>query len=103
MIISNNGDTPKNIDFSGLRLGSVVHVPIEQAWNMRKNGSGTGSMEQKRTNSTMDKMRVSMRNGSPEPINATELELKGNRLQDGKHRLIIAKEFGMKTYPIKIT
>ena len=80
----------------------ILHIPIDIAYEMRRRGSYIGDMSPKRTDTTMNAIRASMQAGRIEPINATVTEFKGGRLQDGKHRILIAKQLGMQTYPINV-
>lgn len=78
-------------------------IPTEDAFEMRRKGSVIGSMEAKRTPETMQRIEKSMiKKGFTEPIPATVDELKQGRLQEGKHRLIIAKKLGIKEVPVEV-
>ncbi len=80
----------------------IINIPIEKAWDYRKAQAYPGDMSPKRTDTTMNKLRKGMSAGRFDPIEATTQDLEEGRLQEGKHRLIVAKELGMKTVPIKI-
>lgn len=85
------------------RKGIKTKIPIDVAFEMRRKGSGLGEMEQKRTDEYMERLEKSMKEkGFTEPIPASEEEIAEGRLQEGKHRLIVAKKLGMKEVPVEI-
>ncbi len=78
-------------------------IPLEQAWKMREKYAYPGGMKRKRTLEYMKRLKESMKNkGWNEPIEVTRKEFESGILSEGKHRLIIAKELGIKNVPIKI-
>lgn len=82
-------------------MAAKRYVSIEKLWNMRAKGAYPGDMTAKREKYTMDAIEKSMRSGKIEPIETTrDSYFKDQQLQDGKHRLIIAKKLGLKRYPI---
>jgi len=81
---------------------NIIFLPLEQAWKMRAKHAYPGAMEPKRTREAMERLRIEMKKGRFEPIPATQEELRSGILTEGKHRLIVAKELGLKQVPIKI-
>lgn len=81
----------------------IITLPIDKVWEMRKKGSIIGDMTQKRTDNTTQAISQGMRAGRLDPIEASPQEYKEGVLHEGKHRLIIAKKLGYKTYPILIS
>jgi len=81
---------------------NMIFLPIEQAWQMRAKHAYPGAMEPKRCREAMERLRTEMKQGRFEPIPATKEELRSGILTEGKHRLIVAKELGLKQVPIKI-
>jgi len=81
---------------------TIIYMPIEKAYEMRRRGSGIGSMEPKREPYTMQRIEQGILHGNFEPIEATSKELREGILHEGKHRILIAKKLGMKTVPIQI-
>jgi len=100
--ISRVSDGDEDIDEENYAK-KIVQFPTDQAFEMRRKGSGIGSMEQKRTDQAMERLRNSMRTkGFTEPIPASQEEINEGRLQEGKHRIIVAKELGLKTVPVEV-
>lgn len=81
---------------------NMIFLPLEQAWQMRAKHAYPGAMEPKRCREAMERLRIEMKQGRFEPIPATQEELRSGILTEGKHRLIVAKELGLKQVPIKI-
>lgn len=87
---------------SKTRSRTIIHIPINKAYEMRAKGNVFGSMEPKREPYTMNKIEQGILRGNFEPIIATKQELAEGKLSEGKHRILIAKKLGMKTVPIEI-
>ena len=88
----------------GSKSSHVVMYPIDVAFEMRKKGSYSGSMNAKRGEGYLNRLEKSMRQkGFIEPIPAEEHEIAEGRLQEGKHRLIVAKRIGLKEVPVEIS
>lgn len=101
----NRGSQPgmvKEGTASDTRNTNIIFLPLEQAWKMRAKHAYPGAMESKRTREAMERLRTEMKQGRFEPIPATKEELSSGILTEGKHRLIVAKEMGIKQVPIKI-
>lgn len=81
---------------------NIIFLPLEQAWQMRAKHAHPGTMEPKRTTEAMERLRNELKQGRFEPIPATQDELRSGILTEGKHRLIVARELGIKQVPIKI-
>ena len=81
---------------------TIIYMPIDKAYEMRRRGSVIGSMEPKRPPEMMQRIEQGILRGHFEPIEATTKELAEGRLQEGKHRILIAKKLGMKYVPIQI-
>jgi hypothetical protein len=80
----------------------ITQMPLEQAWRMRAKQAYPGDMSPKRTEETMSLIRQGMVHGRIDPIPATPIDLKEGRLQEGKHRLIVARSLGMTHYPVEV-
>jgi len=81
----------------------VVNYPIEIAWRMRAKHAMPGDMTPHRTEKFMRELEESMRKkGFTEPIPATEKDIQAGVLQEGKHRLNIAKKLGLTEVPVEL-
>ena len=90
-------------DYRNYPAKKMKMYPTDVAFEMRRKGSGLGEMEQKRTDEYMDRLEESMRQkGFTEPIPADAQEIAEGRLQEGKHRLIVAKKLGLKEVPVEV-
>ena len=81
---------------------TIIHIPINKAYEMRKKSSLIGSMEPKREPYTMARIEQGFLRGNIEPILATRKEIQEGVLSEGKHRILIAKKLGMKTIPVEV-
>lgn len=83
-----------------LKKGAVTQIPIDILWKMRAIHAYPGDMSPKREPYTMQRIEDAMRKGQIEPIIVDQDDIAQGKITDGKHRLIIAKKLGMKTYPV---
>jgi hypothetical protein len=99
LIFGSNGEELK-VDTEG--KNKIINVDINTLYDMRRKGSYTGDMTPKREPYTMDRIKQGFLKGNIEPIQVTKNEWGSGILQEGKHRLIVAKSLGMKNYPVDI-
>lgn len=77
-------------------------MPIEELWELRKKGSGLSDMTPKRPDTMMARIKAGMESGRIDPIRVNRSELNKGVIREGKHRLNIAKELGMTSYPVEV-
>jgi hypothetical protein len=84
------------------RSRTIIHIPINKAYEMRSRGNIFGNMEPKREPYTMNLIEQGILKGNFEPIIATRKEINEGVLSEGKHRILIAKKLGLKTVPVEV-
>jgi hypothetical protein len=92
----------KRIAYDSSYNRTIIYIPINKAYNMRKKWAGVAGMEPKREPYTMARIEQGILQGNFEPITATSKELAEGVLSEGKHRILIAKKLGMRTVPIEV-
>ena len=85
-------------DEKATEIYETKYIDTDKAYKMREKWAGPAGMVPKRSETTMDQIRR-----EPSfPIQVSREHYEEGELHDGKHRLIVAKEKGIKNIPIQI-
>jgi hypothetical protein len=80
----------------------IMHIPVDQAWQMRAAWSGPKSMDLKRTTKLIKGITSSIMRGKHYPIRTTLEYFNKGLLTDGRHRILAYEQLGYPTVPIDI-
>jgi len=102
MALFDNRQSGIKQDTSSENKTQRINIPLDKAWNMRKEWAGPVGMKQKRTDTSMNAIGNAIDNKTIDPIYVNYKDYKNGLLTDGKHRLIKYKEKGYNNVAIEV-